>query len=121
MRWRFSVNRSLKTDAPWTGIMPAAASDTFLRMSDHKPDTSAASRPTSRRSAASSHSVPPPGTLTDRAMAAVSSMMLRDSMTSPMNAVPRSKEKVTMATRQPSFSAPTRADREPARRPGSAR
>jgi hypothetical protein len=43
-------------------------------------------------------------------MAAVSSIMLRDSMTSPMNAVPRSKEKVTMATRQPSFSAPTRAD-----------
>jgi len=42
-------------------------------------------------------------------MATVSSRMLRDSMTSRTKAVPRSNENVTMATRQPSFSAPTRA------------
>ncbi len=108
MRWRLSVNRSLNTDAPCTGTIPAAASETFLRVSDHSPDTSAASRPRSRRSAASSQSTPPPGAGVALASATVSASRLRDSITSPMNAVPRSNENVTMATRQPSFSAPTR-------------
>ena len=80
--------------------------DTLRLVSAHSASSSAPTTVSSWRMLAPSQAVPgPSGVL--RAISTRSASSRIDPSSSLTNAVPRSKPKVTMATRHPSFSAPT--------------